>query len=78
MNGGEKADVGVPNTPEIQQSRMHQEQSETQLHTVRISETTKALGFTRFLFDVPSMEQVHFSIMFQGLGGIRSTQLTVL
>ena len=55
-----------------------QERSETQLHTGSVSVTTKMLGFTRFLFDVTAMEQVDFSIVFQGFGGIRSTQPTEL
>ena len=34
-----------------------QEGSETQLHTVKIPEIAKVLGFTRCLFDVGYMEQ---------------------
>ena len=37
----------------------------------------KVLGFTRFLFDVTSMERVHPSMAFQDFGGIRSTQPTI-
>ena len=68
-----------PNTPQIQPVVVwNQEHSETQLHTVSVSVTTKMLGFTRFLFDVTSMEWIDFSIVFQGFGGIRSTQPTEL
>ena len=67
------------NTPQIQPVVVwNQEHSETQLHTGSVSVTTKMLGFTRFLFDVTSMEWIDFSIAFQGFGGIRSTQPTEL
>ena len=67
------------NTSQIQPVVVwNQERSETQLHTVSVSVATKMLGFTRFLFDVTLMKQVHFSIVFQGFGGIRSTQPTML
>ena len=67
------------NTPQIQRVVVrNQERSETQLHTLSVSITIKMLGFTRFLFDVTSMDQVDFSIVFQGFGGIRSTQPTEL
>ena len=38
-----------PNTSQIQRGVVrNQERSETQLHTVRVSETAKLLGFSRF------------------------------
>ena len=78
QNGTEKGDVGVPNTAQIQQAALYtQEHSETQLHTVRVSETAKALGFTLFLFDVVCMERTAFFIAFQGFDGVRSTQPTM-
>ena len=51
---------------------------QTQLHTVSVWKTAIALGFTRFLFDMAYMERFDFSIAFQGFGGIRSTQPTIL
>ncbi len=45
----------------------NQERSEPQLYTVRVPETTKTLGFSRFLFDVPSTKQVHFLFFFSVL-----------
>ena len=38
--------------------------------------TTKALGFTRSLFDVARVEKTSFFYNFYGFGGIRSTQPT--
>ena len=67
-----------PNTSQIQTVVSNQERSETQLQTISVPVATKMLGFTRFLFDVTTMEQVDFSIVFQGFGGIRSTQPTEL
>ena len=68
-----------PNISQIQPVVVrNQERSETQLRTVTVSLTTEMLGFTRFLFDVTSLGQVDFSIVFQGSGGIRSTQPTEL
>ena len=68
-----------PNTPQIQPVVVwNQERSETQLHTVSVSIATKMLGFTRFLFDVTSTDPIDFSIVFQGFGGVRSTQPTEL
>ena len=67
------------NTSQIQPVVVrNQERSKTQLQTVPVSLTTKMLGFTRFLFDVTSLEWIDFSTIFQGFGGIRSTQPTEL
>ena len=67
-----------PNTSQIRCVVVcNQEPSETQLHTVIVSVvSTKMLGFTRFVFDVTHIDHVHFSIVLQGFGGIRSTQPT--
>ena len=54
----ENRDVSGPNTREIRPiSISTQERSETQLHTVRVPETAKMLGFTRCLLDMGDMEQ---------------------
>ena len=74
MNGVEKWDVDMPSTSESQYPAISiQEGSETQLQTGRVSETAKALGFTRSLVNVAYLEIVVFFYDFQGLGGIRST-----
>lgn len=50
LNGIQKADVSVPNTPQIQHILVcPQEQREAQLHTREVSEITKALGFALYL-----------------------------
>ena len=68
-----------PNTSQIQHVGVrNQQRRETQLYTVRGPETTKTLGFSRFLVDLTSMKQVHFSMLFQRFGGTRSTQPTLL
>ena len=68
MNGVEKSDVGIPNTFQGQYPVIYtQEHSETQLHTVRVSETAKALGFTTSLFDVVCMEGAAFFYGFRTL-----------
>ena len=55
-----------PNTSQIQGVVVrNQERSETQLHTVRVSETDETLGFSRFFVSCPiygeSLGLRHFS-----------------
>ena len=71
----------MPHTPEIRAVIISiQAHSETQLYIARIPENlkTKALGFTQFLFDVTFPARVYASVAFRCLGGMRSTQPTVL
>ena len=64
--------------PQIQHVVVYtQKRGETQLHTISVSETAKALGFSRFLVNVAYMEKILFSYDLDGLGGIRSTQPTI-
>ena len=57
-----------------------QKLSETQLHTVSIARapSRNPLGFTRSLVDVWCMEEVLFFYDLDDLGGIHSTQPTML